>query len=149
MLSGYFPQIGTALVRASVRKTSGGFDPDLIGGEDLDWLMRLSGRQAPGFVKTPSILFSQRKVGDYDDLNRRRIGRSPLDYMRAYSDTLRHFFTYFSQVALIAAKNGDRRRALGAIGTSFRIFPLRTTKYLLTRSRLRSALVLAFFARRA
>ncbi len=163
MLSGYFPQIGTAVVRASMLKSSGDFDPDLIGGEDLDWLMRLSGRHALGFVQTPVILFSQRKVGDYDDLNRLRIGydrkvfrrharkhwrvwRSPLEYMRAYSGTLRHFFTYFSQVALMAAQNGERWRALGAIRTAFGIFPLRTMKYLMTSSNLRTALVLALAA---
>ena len=163
MLSGCFPQIGTAVVRASVRDSSGGFDPALIGGEDLDWLMRLSGRHALGFVQTPCILFSQRKIGDYDDLNRLRISydrkvfrrhackhwrvwRSPLEYVRAYSGTLRHFFTYFSQVALMAAENGQRRRALGAIRTAIGIFPLRATKYLLTSSNLRSALALALFA---
>ena len=163
MLSGYFPQIGTAVVRANVRQTSGDFDPALIGGEDLDWLMRLSGRHALGFVETPVILFSQRKIGDYDALNRLRISydrkvfrrhahkhwriwRSPLDYARAYSGTLRHFFTYFSQVALMSAQNGQRRRALGAIRTAFAIFPLRATKYLLTRSNLRSALLLVVFA---
>jgi glycosyltransferase involved in cell wall biosynthesis len=163
MLSGFFPQIGTTVVRASVRETSGPFDPDLIGGEDLDWLMRLSGRHALGFVQTPVILFSQRKIGDYDALNRLRINydrkvfrrharrhwrvwRSPIDYMRAYSGTLRHFFTYFSQVALMAAQNGERLRALGAIRTAFAIFPLRATKYMLTSSNLRSALLLAVFA---
>lgn len=163
MLSGYFPQIGTAVVRASVRNASGDFDPALIGGEDLDWLMRLSGRHALGFVQTPCILFSQRKIGDYDALNclrirydrkvfRRhahkhwRVWRSPREYMQAYSGTLRHFFTYFSQVALMAAQNGQRLRALGAIRTAFGIFPLRATKYLLMRSNLRSALLLVLFA---
>lgn len=163
MLSGYFPQIGTAVVRASVRQRDGGFDETLIGGEDLDWLMRLAGRHALGFVQAPVILFSQRKIGEYDALNRLRIGydrkvfyrhanrhwrvwRSPLDYMRAYSGTLRHFFTYFSQVALMAAENGDRKRAWGAIRTAFAIFPLRATKYMFTSSSLRQAAMLLLFA---
>jgi glycosyltransferase involved in cell wall biosynthesis len=163
MLSGYFPQIGTAVVRASVRESSGPFDPKLIGGEDLDWLMRLSGRHALGFVQTPCILFSQRKIGDYDDLHRLRINydrkvfrrharkhwrvwSSPLAYMRAYSGTLMHFFTYFVQVSLMAASNGERKRALGAIRTAFTIFPLRATKYLVTDSPLRKALLISLFA---
>lgn len=162
MLSGYFPQIGTTLVRASVREKSGLFDPKLIGGEDLDWLMRLSGRHALGFVTEPCILFAQRKIGDYDDLHRLRINfdrqvfrrhahkhwrvwRSPLEYMRAYSGTLMHFFTYFVHVALMAADSGQRLRALGAIRTAFGIFPLRATKYLITNSPLRQALLISLF----
>lgn len=163
MLSGYFPQIGTAVVRAGVRESSGPFDRELIGGEDLDWLMRLSGRHALGFVQTPVILFSQRKIGDYDDLNRLRIRydrkvfrrhawkhwrvwRSPFDYMRAYSGTLMHFFTYFTQVSLLAASGGERKRAFGAIRTAFAIFPLRATKHVLTDSPLRRALLMAMLA---
>lgn len=162
MLSGYFPQIGTAVVRASVRETSGPFDQQLIGGEDLDWLMRLSGRHALGFVKTPCILFSQRKIGEYDDLHRLRINydrkvfrrharkhwrvwRSPMEYMRAYSGTLMHFFTYFVQVANMAAQGGERRRALGAVRTAFAIFPLRATKHLMYNTPLRRALLMALF----
>lgn len=158
MLSGFFPQIGTAVVRASVRESSGLFDPKLIGGEDLDWLMRLAGRHALGFVPTPCILFAQRKVGDYDALHRLRINfdrkvfrrhahrhwriwRSPLDYMRAYSGTLMHFFTYFAQVAQMSAKSGHRLRALGAIRTAIAIFPLRAAKHLATDTPLREALV--------
>jgi glycosyltransferase involved in cell wall biosynthesis len=163
MLSGYFPQIGTTVVRASVRSESGGFDPDLIGGEDLDWLMRLSGRHALGFVETPCILFSQRRIGDYDALHRLRIDydrkvfrrharkhwrvwRSPFEYMRAYSGTLMHFFTYFVAVAHMSALNGERLRALRAIWTAISIFPLRGAKYLVTNSPLREALVIALIA---
>lgn len=162
MLSGYFPQIGTCVVRASVRESSGPFDEALIGGEDLDWLMRLSGRHALGFVETPCILFSQRKTGDFDALQRLRINfdrkvfwrhahkrwrvwRSPLEYMRAYSGTLAHFFTYFSEVSLIAAMNGQRLRALGAIRTSIGILPLRAIRHLFSDSPLRQALVTALF----
>jgi glycosyltransferase involved in cell wall biosynthesis len=163
MLSGYFPQIGTTVVRASVRQEFGGFDPDLIGGEDLDWLMRLSGRHALGFVETTCILFSQRRIGDYDDLHRLRIDydrkvfrrhalrhwrvwRSPFEYMRAYSGTLMHFFSYFVAVAHMSALNGERLRSLRAIWTSITIFPLRSAKYLLTNSPLREALIIALLA---
>lgn len=163
MLSGFFPQIGTVVVRASVRDSSGGFDQQLIGGEDLDWLMRLAGRNALGFVETPCILFSQRPVGDYDSLQRLRIGfdrkvfrrhalrnwrvwRSPLDYMRGYSGTLMHFFTYFVQVAYLSAASGERLRALGAIRTTLGIFPLRALKHLMSDTQLRQALITALFA---
>src|SRR5262249_39031092 len=68
MLSGYFPQIGTAVVRAKVREELGGFDVKLIGGEDLDWLLRMAGRDALGFAMTPCILFAQRRLGTFDKL---------------------------------------------------------------------------------
>lgn len=162
MLSGFFPQIGATVVRASVRDTDGYFDPRLIGGEDLDWQMRLAGRHALGFVQTPCILFAQRRVGDYDDLHRQRIAydrkvfrrhahrhwkvwRSPQDYMRAYSGTLIHFYRYFVDVAGIAAVSGQRLRALGAIRTAVGIFPLRSAKHLLTSTPLRDALVQTLF----
>lgn len=162
MLSGFFPQIGTVVVRASVCASSGGFDEQLIGGEDLDWLMRLAGRNALGFVGAPCILFSQRPVGDYDALQRLRIGfdrkvfrrhawrnwrvwRSPFDYMRAYSGTLMHFFTYFVQVASLSAAGGQRLRALGAIRTTVGIFPLRAAKHMMSNTPLRQALVTALF----
>jgi len=163
MLSGFFPQIGATVVRASVRESIGFFDPKLVGGEDLDWQLRLAGRHALGFVAVPSILFAQRKVGDYDALHRLRIGydskvfrrhahrhwriwRSPMDYMRAYSGTLMHFYTYFSQVALMSANSGQGLRALGAIRTAISIFPLRAAKHLVTRTPLNEALASALFA---
>lgn len=163
MLSGYFPQIGTTVVRCSVLRDSGDFDVALIGGEDLDWLMRLSGAHALGFVETTCILFSQRRIGHYDALHRLRIGydrkvfrrhawrhwrvwRSPLDYMRAYSGTLMHFFTYFVAVANTAALKGQRLRALGAVRTAVGVFPLRGAKYLITDTPLRQALLVALLA---
>jgi glycosyltransferase involved in cell wall biosynthesis len=162
MLSGFFPQIGATVVRASVRDSIGYFDETLIGGEDLDWQMRLAGRRALGFVEIPCILFAQREVGDYDALHRSRISydrkvfrrhahkhwrvwRSPLDYMRAYSGSLMHFFTYFAKVAHLAAFSGQRLRALGAIRTAIAIFPLRAAKHLVTDTPLRSALLKALF----
>jgi glycosyltransferase involved in cell wall biosynthesis len=162
MLSGYFPQIGTVVVRASVRKKSGGFDAQLIGGEDLDWLMRLSGRHALGYVEVPCILFSQRQIGEYDALQKLRVGfdrkvfrrhalkqwrvwRSPREYMRAYSGSLMHFYRYFVDAGLMRAARGERTKALAAIWTAFGIFPFRAMKHMVTNSPMRQALVLALF----
>lgn len=162
MLSGYFPQIGTVIVRASVREKSGYFDSKLIGGEDLDWLLRLAKRHALGFVKVPCILYSLRPVGEYDALQKLRVGydrkvfrrhahrmwriwRSPFEYMRAYSNTLMHFYRYFSDAALLRASRGERWRALGAIWNALGVFPLRGMKHLVVRSPLRRALFLSLF----
>jgi len=163
MLSGYFPQIGTVIVRASVRETSGLFDPKLIGGEDLDWLLRLADRHALGFVEVPCILYSLRPVGEYDALQKLRVGydrkvfrrhahrmwrvwRSPGEYMRAYSATLMHFYHYFCDAALLRAKRGERRRALGAIWNALGVFPMRGIKHLFTDSPLRRAFLAAVFS---
>src|SRR5262249_54585477 len=73
MLSGYSPQIGTAVVRARVRDELGGFDEKLIGGEDLDWLLRMAGRDRLGFTMTPCILFAQRRLGTFDKLQLERL----------------------------------------------------------------------------
>ena len=163
MLSGYFPQIGTVIVRSSVRETSGWFDPKLIGGEDLDWVIRLAERHALGFVEIPCILYSVRPVGEYDALQKLRVGydrkvfrrhahrmwhiwRSPADYSRAYSGTLMHFYHYFCDAALTRASRGERRRALGAIWDALGVFPLRGAKHLVVDSPLRRALYLSLFS---
>lgn len=163
MLSGYFPQIGTVIVRSSVRETSGPFDPKLIGGEDLDWLLRLAERHALGFVEIPCILYSIRPVGEYDALQKLRVGydrkvfrrhahrmwriwRSPADYSRAYSGTLMHFYHYFCDAALTRALRGERRRALGAIWNALGVFPLRGAKHLMVDSPLRRALIMSLFS---
>ncbi|OYX48399.1 MAG: hypothetical protein B7Y90_10725 [Alphaproteobacteria bacterium 32-64-14] len=163
MLSGFFPQIGTVIVRASVRETSGDFDPELIGGEDLDWLLRLANRHALGFVQVPCILYSLRPIGEYDALQKSRVGydrkvfrrhahkmwriwRSPGEYMRAYSGTLMNFYRYFCDAALLRAMRGERRKALGAIWHALGVFPFRGLKHLVVKSPLRRALTLSLFS---
>jgi glycosyltransferase involved in cell wall biosynthesis len=157
MLSGYFPQIGTCVVRKRVREEHGGFDEKLIGGEDLDWLLRMAHRDALGFAMTPCILFAQRRLGTFDKLQLQRLGfdrkvfhrhalrrlglwSSPLAYMKAYSATIVHFFNYFSDSALAWAERGERWKAMKAIFTAFRIFPLRSIKHLCNDTKLRRAL---------
>jgi len=160
MLSGYFPQIGGVVVRARVRDTIGYFDPKLIGGEDLDWLLRLAGRHELGFVQVPCILYSLRPPGEYDAVQKLRVGydrkvfrrhahrmwrvwRSPGEYMRAQSATLMHFYRYFCDAALQRASRGERRRALGSIWDALGVFPLRGAKHLVVNSTLRQALLLS------
>jgi len=159
MLSGYFPQIGTAVVRRRVRDELGGFDVKLIGGEDLDWLLRMAGRDALGFTMTPCILFAQRRLGTFDKLQLQRLSfdrkvfhrhalrrpgvwRSPMEYARAYSGTLLHFFRYFADSALLRAERGEKWEALKAIFTAVRIFPLRSMKHLMSDTPLRRALLI-------
>ncbi len=156
MLSGYFPQVGAVVVRTRVRDEVGGFDPKLTGGEDLDWLLRIAGRGQVGFVKVPCVLFTHRPVGTFDALQLSRlrfdrqvfhrhalrhwrIWRSPVEFSRAYSGTVMHFYRYFVDAALERAERGERAAAMAAVWHAFRIFPLRSIKHLLGDTKLRSA----------
>jgi glycosyltransferase involved in cell wall biosynthesis len=156
MLSGYFPQIGTVVARTAVRSTIGEFDEALIGGEDLDWLLRLARKRRLGFVSTPCNLVRGRPLGSFDSLQRIRIGydrrvffrhalpewriwRSPLDFSKAYSGTLMHFYNYFVDAAVLRAERGERREALRAIATALGVFPLRGAYHLVARRALRKA----------
>jgi glycosyltransferase involved in cell wall biosynthesis len=166
MLSGYFPQIGCILVRRRVREKVGGFDPGLTGGEDLDWLLRIAGQGPVGFVRTPCVLFTHRRIGTFDELqltrlkfDRRvfyrhalrhwRIWRSPMEFSRAYSGTVMHFYRYFVDAALDRVERGERRAATAALWRAFRIFPLRSIKHLFHETRLRSAVAALMFPRDA
>jgi glycosyltransferase involved in cell wall biosynthesis len=156
MLSGFFPQIGTTLARTRVREKYGEFDETLIGGEDLDWLLRIARQGRLGFVATPCIYFRGRPSGSYDSLQRKRLSydrrvffrhslpewriwRSPLDFFKAYAGTLMHFYQYFVAAAVERAECGKRSEALRAIVTALTIFPLRGGYHLIAYRPLRNA----------
>lgn len=67
-------QIGSVVVRTSVRQTVGGFDESLRSSEDWDWMLRLAIRHPVEFVDVPSVLFRQRPAGSRDELNLMRLG---------------------------------------------------------------------------
>jgi glycosyltransferase involved in cell wall biosynthesis len=157
LLGEFFPQIGTALVRASARERMGEFDEALIAGEDLDWLLRAARKHRLRFVATPCIYFRCRPRGSFDLLHRERIGyarrvffrhalpewriwRSPVEFSRAYSGTLMHFFRYFSEAAVDRAARGERVEALRAIAIALGVFPLRGAYHLIAPRPLRKAL---------
>ncbi len=155
LLSGFFPQIGTTVARGSVRESIGEFDEDLIGGEDLDWLLRMARPHRLGFVAAPCIFFRVR-AGSYDALQRLRmsydrrvffrhalpewrIWKSPLEFSKAYSGTLMHFYRYFADAAVERAERGERKEGLRAIAIALSIFPLRGTYHLIAPRPLRKA----------
>lgn len=164
MLGGYFPQIGAVVARARVREEIGGFDEKLIGGEDLDWLLRLARKHKLTVVQTESVLFRGRPLGSYDKLqlirsrfDRKvflrhalpewRIWKSPQQFWDAYYGTLRHYYRYFVDAAARRAARGQRGDALNAIWCAFQVFPLRTTYHLFKWRRLRSAFLGAVLLR--
>jgi glycosyltransferase involved in cell wall biosynthesis len=164
LLSGYFPQIGSIVVRARVRSEIGGFDPSLFGGEDLDWLLRIAKHGRVAFANVPCVLFTHRDIGTFDELQLRRIRydklvfhryalrwwrlwRSPMEYSRAYSGTLMHFYRYFADAALERAERGQRGLALKAVFHAASIFPLRAIKHLCADTKLRQAVSLVLSMR--
>ena len=164
MLSGYFPQVGSILIRTRVRDSVGGFNPRLLGGEDLDWMLRIAKSGNVGFVKVPCVMFTHRDIGTFDALQLRRIEydkvvfyryalrwwwlwRSPMEYCRAYSGTLMHFYRYFADAALERAEHGQRWSAMKAVFHAAGIFPLRTLKHLCSDTKLRHAVALSLSVR--
>jgi len=166
MLSGYFPQIGSVVARRSVRDSVGGFDEKLIGGEDLDWLLRIARKHKLAVIPVESVLFRGRPLGVYDDLQllRSRFDRkvflrhalpewrifgSPKHLWLAHYGTLKHFYRYFVDAAARRAARGDRAGALKAIWYAFQVFPLRTLYHLMKWRRLRIAFLGAILPRRS
>jgi glycosyltransferase involved in cell wall biosynthesis len=159
MLSGYFPQIGATVVRAGVRETIGYFDEKLIGGQDWDWQLRVARAHGVRFVAQPCVLFRQRAVGAYDELQIKRVPfarriffrhaipewrlwSSPIDFVRSYFGVMEHFLEYFANTALARAQGGQRAAALKAIWHAFVVFPTRAVRFLFSKTPLRKALVI-------
>jgi glycosyltransferase involved in cell wall biosynthesis len=156
MLSSYYPQLGATVVRTSVAREVGLFDEALLGDQDWDWQLRIARRRKVGFTPTPGVLFRQRPPGSFDTLRMRRLGFArkvflrhalpswrvfghPLGIMRGYTLAIRQHFDYFVDAAVVRARDGDRTRALAAIGGAFRVFPARTLFHLVLKPRLRGA----------
>ncbi len=161
LLSGYYPQLGATLVRASAAREVGRFDEDLLGDQDWDWQLRIARRRKVGFAPVESVLFRQRPPGSFDAMRLRRLGytrrvffrhalaelriwRSPRRFLDAYMHALWQYWTYFVDAAAERAAVGEIAGARRAIGACFRVFPLRATAHLLTPKPLRKAFVAAF-----
>ncbi len=158
LLSGLFPQLGTLVVRASAVSYTGLLDERLAGGEDLDWVLRFARRNKLGFVPHVSNYVRGRQNGTYDHLQLTRLGydrlvflrhaisewrvwRSPLEFARAYSASIDHFFGYFEKAARERAAWGNRRGAAAALWGAFQVLPLRAMHNMLADRPLRHAVV--------
>lgn len=156
MLSGYYPQLGATVVRASAAKDVGLFDEGLLGDQDWDWQLRIARRRKAGFTPTPSVLFRQRPPGSFDKLRLMRLGfarkvflrhaiaerrvfGNPVAIVKSYTQTMRQYFDYFVDAAVSRSAEGDRGGTMAAIGGAFRVFPGRTIFHLAVKPRLRSA----------
>jgi glycosyltransferase involved in cell wall biosynthesis len=156
MLSGYYPQLGGTVVRASVRDTVGLFDEKLLGDQDWDWQLRIARRRKVGFTHTHCSLFRQRPPGSFDQLRLKRLGFArkvflrhavpewrvlggPGGFMKSYTKTVRQYFDYFVDAAVERSHLGERKGTAGAIAGAFRVFPARTLAHILLRPGMRGA----------
>jgi glycosyltransferase involved in cell wall biosynthesis len=156
MLSSYYPQLGATVVRARVAREVGLFDEALLGDQDWDWQLRIARRRKVGFTPTPGVLFRQRPPGSFDKLRMRRLGFArkvflrhalpnwrvfghPLGIVKGYTLSIRQYYDYFVDAAVVRAHAGDRKQALAAIVGAFRVFPARTLFHLVMKPRLRGA----------
>jgi len=117
-----------------------------------------------GFAKVPCVLFTHRNIGTFDELQLRRLRydklvfyryalrwwrlwRSPMEFCRAYSGTLMHFYRYFADAALERSLRGERGPALMAAFHAFSIFPLRAIKHQFSDTPLRQAIMRSLSSR--
>jgi glycosyltransferase involved in cell wall biosynthesis len=167
MLSGYYPQIGATIVRASVRESVGLFDESLLGDQDWDWQLRVARQRCLRYTPTPCVLFRQRPPGSYDALRFRRLGfgrrvffrhavpewrvwPSPRAVMQSYQNVMWQYYEYFVSAATERAEQGrPREEILRAIWGAFRTFPFRAAYHLIAPKPLRKALAASFSPRPA
>ena len=158
MLSGYYPQIGATIVRASVRDAVGDFDVALLGDQDWDWQIRVARRRKTAYIADACVLFRQRPPGSFDALRFRRLGFGRRVFLRhaiperrvwpnfreltnSYRDVLWQYYEYFSEAAAERGESGDRKGARRAIWGAWRTFPFRATFHLIAPKPLRRALI--------
>lgn len=164
MLSGYYPQIGATMVRASVRDAVGAFDVSLLGDQDWDWQLRVARRRATAYIADACVLFRQRPPGTFDALRFRRLGFGRRVFLRhamperrvwpsframtdSYRDVLWHYYEYFVEAAVERADKGEPG-VWRAIWGAWRTFPLRATYQLIAPKPLRKAMLSALFGSR-
>jgi glycosyltransferase involved in cell wall biosynthesis len=164
MLSGYYPQIGATLVRASAAKAVGLFDEALLGDQDWDWQLRVARRRKLGFVAEQCVLFRQRPPGTFDALRLSRLGFARRVFFRhaaaewrtwngwgrfarAYRKMLWQYYEYFTDAAVERAGVGDHAAARRALLGAFRTFPLRAAYHVVAPRPLRVAFLAAVLGR--
>jgi glycosyltransferase involved in cell wall biosynthesis len=158
MLSGYFPQVGTLVVRRSAFLAIGNLDEALVGGSDHDWQMRLARRRSFAFMPVLGVMLRGRPHGSstalqikrqrYDrliflrhSLPEWRVWRTPRAFLKAYAGTLQHFYWYFVVTAEEAGAKGRHDEVLHALRGAVLVFPVRALYHMLRRSRLRRAVI--------
>ena len=147
-----WPQIGSLVIRASVRDTVGYLDEELMTAEDWDWLLRIALRHRIGHVTVPGLMFRARPIATTyeDETNRYRVsvdrqifwryvwrGRRRLSsFKRVLRAALRYagvYAGYFIQSAASHAAAGNRPMARRSLVLAAQISPLHVVVSVLRR----------------
>ncbi|MGE3273399.1 MAG: glycosyltransferase family 2 protein [Chloroflexota bacterium] len=152
-----YPQIGATVTRIGVRDSVGLMDEDLLGDEDWDWHLRLALRHKIGFVPVPGVLFRQRPVGTFDQLQWMRLGFMGRVYFRAIAQGgsrrpgasqilrgfIRHrreYYDYFVGSMLAHAGQGNRGQGWRSLGCAAWSSPVHAAHGILCDATVRRAL---------
>jgi glycosyltransferase involved in cell wall biosynthesis len=159
MLSGYFPQVGGTVARASTVQRHGLMDESLIGDCDWDWHLRIAASHQIGFVAVPCVLFRQRPAGSFDDLQRKRAYFTKKIFFRhasgfskpgwravytAYRGALIRTYDYFTGAISTSVQEGDFKRARRGFWSALSILPPVVIRDLLSGKPLRSDVLRSF-----
>lgn len=143
----YIPQVASLLVRREVALSVGDFDPELQGGEDWDWALRLARTYQIGFAPTVAVHWRMHTTARFDgaaarpvddiawrrytdvmDVARRHLGQSQglgwAKRQRALLKQKGHYIPLFTQYGMAYAHNGKYRRAARCYWRAVRISPL-------------------------
>jgi glycosyltransferase involved in cell wall biosynthesis len=93
----YIPQVGSLLVRREIADAVGGFEPELQGGEDWDWALRLARLCQIGFITEVALLWRMHGAARVDGAGNTR----PEDITwRRYTDVMLVAHRYTSRNTL-------------------------------------------------
>lgn len=151
---GYIPQVGSLLIRSEVVKAVGNFEPELQGGEDWDWALRIARYCQIGFVSEVSLLWRIHGATRVDGAGNKRheaiAWRRYTDVMLVAhrymkSDSLKtwmkmqriilrhkgHYIPIFTDYASQYLQNGNLTRSLYCYWLALRVSPPHIASHLL------------------
>ncbi|MBX0328835.1 glycosyltransferase family 2 protein [Oscillochloris sp. ZM17-4] len=143
----YIPQVGSLLVRHDIAMAVGDFDPNLQGGEDWDWALRLARICQIGFVAEVVLHWRMHNTARFDGAGNRRIeditwrrytdvmdvahrhieGGPPRSWLAKQRILLKHkghYIPLFTRYAIGYARKGKLRQAAICYWLAIRISPL-------------------------
>lgn len=143
----YIPQVASLLVRREIALSTGDFDPELLGGEDWDWALRLARTCQIGFVPEVALYWRMHNTARFDGsaarpieeiawrrysdvmlVARRHMDGAPgLGWLKRQRILLKqkgHYIPLFTQYGLAYAQNGQWRQALRCYWRALTISPL-------------------------
>jgi glycosyltransferase involved in cell wall biosynthesis len=133
VLQGHFPSVCTALMRRSLLQLAGGFDEDLVTGEDLDLWLRLGSVARTVRVPEPLVIV-RRRPGTLSDRSGRLTYRNAIEVLERSFErddlcasqrrTCRATQARLNlRLASLLADAGERRAALRAVLQALRYAP--------------------------